>query len=191
MKKPTVVVPLVLAAVALAGCSGQSPVAPDASAAAVAGSSATERKSSSPGTYALAFTAHMGGILQEVTSLPVSSAELILMAYVTDSSGQPAAGGTVTFDYCSFKGGPPNDITRADEAPKEACEQGTASWTRLRSVSVSSGSCALLGTGYACLNFGVVAIPRDIGFRFRYSPQGSGIASGTSEAKNFTWVPAS
>ena len=191
MKNSTIVLVVVLAAVALAGCSAPPPAAPDGSAGAAGGRSATEARSSSPGTYTLSFMAHVDGGLQEVTSLPVSSAELILNAFVTNSSGQPAAGGTVTFEYCSFKGGPPNDITRADEAPKEACEQGGASWTRLRSVSVSSGSCGLLGTGYACLNFGVVAIPRDIGFRVRYSPQGSGIASGASEAKNFTWVPAS
>ena len=41
------------------------------------------------------------------------------------------------------------------------------------------------------MNFGMVTIPREIGFRFRYSPQGSGIANGTSEATNFTWLPSS
>ena len=96
----------------------------------------------------------------------------------------------MTFEYCSYKGGPPNDITRADEAPKEACEQGTATWARLRSLYVSS-VCPALEPGYACLNFGVVRLPRDVGFRFRYASQGSGIASGTSESKNFTWTAGS
>jgi hypothetical protein len=96
----------------------------------------------------------------------------------------------VTFEYCSYTGLPPNDITRPDEAPKEACEQGTGSWARLGSKSVAAGTCPSLGTGYACLDFGVVRIPRSVGFRFRYSPQGSDIAAGTSEAHNFTWVSA-
>ena len=41
------------------------------------------------------------------------------------------------------------------------------------------------------MNFGVVRLPRDVGFRFRYASQGSGIASGTSQAKNFTWTAGS
>jgi hypothetical protein len=161
------------------------------SAGAAAGPRAAVANASATGTYTLSFIARVDGTLQEVTSLPVLSTELILKAYVADSSGQPAQRGTVTFEYCSYKGGPPNDITRADEAPKEACEQGTASWARLMSLSVTAGTCPGLGTGYACVNFGIVRIPRDVGFRFRYSPQGSSIAAGTSEAKNFTWVAAS
>ena len=129
--------------------------------------------------------------LQEVTSLPVLTAELILKASVTSSTGSAAQAGTVTFEYCSYKGGPPNDITRADEAPKEACEQGTASWARLTSVSVSPGMCPGLEPGSACMNFGIVRLPRDVGFRFRYASQRSGIASGTSQSKNFTWTAAS
>ena len=97
----------------------------------------------------------------------------------------------MTFEYCSYKGGPPNDISRADEAPKEACEQGTASWARLRSFSVDSGTCPALGAGYACMNFGIVRLPRDVGFRFRYASHGSGIDSGTSQSKNFTWTAGS
>jgi len=33
-------------------------------------------------------------------------------------------------------------------------------------------------------------IPRTVGFRFKYSSKGSGIADGTSEAKDFTWTAA-
>jgi hypothetical protein len=138
--------------------------------------------------YDLSFIAWLDGNYQEVSSLPVRSRELILKAYVTDTTGLPAQKGAVTFEYCSYKGRPPNDITRPDEAPKEACEQGSASWARLASMSVSEGRCPTLGTGYACMNFGVVRIPRTVGFRFRYSPQGSGIPSGISAATNFTWV---
>ena len=47
------------------------------------------------------------------------------MAHGADSAGQPAPRGTAVFEYCSYKGRS-NDITRPDEAPKEACEQGLA-----------------------------------------------------------------
>ena len=40
------------------------------------------------------------------------------------------------------------------------------------------------------MNFGIVRIPRTVGFRFRFNGQGSGIGSGTSSAQNFTWVAA-
>ena len=134
--------------------------------------------------------ARVDGTLKEVTSLPVQTAELTLKAAVTSSTGTAAQAGTVTFEYCSYKGRPPNDISRADEAPKEACEQGTATWARLRSLYVSS-ACPALEPGYACLSFGIVRLPRDVGSRFRYASQGSGIASGTSQSKNFTWTAGS
>ena len=183
-------VPIVLAVCAFAGCSNPSPVAP-AAAASGAGESSAKPSAATAGVYTLTFMARLDGTLQEVTSLPVQTAELILKASVTSSTGGAAQAGTVTFEYCSYKGRPPNDISRADEAPKEACEQGTASWARLTSLSVYPGMCPPLGPGYACMNFGVVRLPRDVGFRFRYSPQGSGIASGTSQSKNFTWTAGS
>ena len=175
---------------ACAGCSNQTPLAPSA-AAGGAGELSAKPAAAAAGIYNLTFMAYVDGTLQEVTSVPVQTAELILKASVTSSTGSAAQAGTVTFEYCSYKGGPPNDITRADEAPKEACEQGTASWARLRSLYVSSECPALEPeTGYACLGFGIVRLPRDVGFRFRYASQGSGIASGTSQAKNFTWTAA-
>ena len=189
MKKLSLV-PIVLGVFAFAGCANPTPLAP-AAAAGGAGELSAKPSAATPGVYTLTFMARVDGTLQEVTSLPVQTAELILKASVTSSTGSAAQAGTVTFEYCSYKGGPPNDISRADEAPKEACEQGTASWARLRSLSVSSGTCPALGPGYACLNFGVVRLPRDVGFRFRYASQGSGIASGTSQSKNFTWTAGS
>jgi hypothetical protein len=183
-------VPIVLGVLAFAGCANPSPVSP-AAAAGGAGELSAKPPAATPGIYTLTFMASVGGTLQEVTSLPVRTAELMLKASVSSSTGSPARAGTVTFEYCSYKGGPPNDISRADEAPKEACEQGTASWARLRSLSVDSGTCPTLGPGYACMNFGIVRIPRDVGFRFRYASQGSGIASGTSQPKNFTWTAGS
>jgi hypothetical protein len=184
----TTVAIALLTAASFTACSGApSPAAPSTSAGA-ADSLQAKTSAAVPGVYELTFNTFHNGIYTQVSSLPVSSQELILKAHVTDSAGGPARKGTVTFEYCSYTGGPPNDITRPDEAPKEACDAGTATWARLQSMTVDSGRCPTLGLGYACSDFGIVRIPRDVGFRFRYSPQGSPIAAGTSEMKNFTWT---
>jgi len=144
----------------------------------------------SPGFYQLNFEVYSGGVYTPVSSLPVLSRELILRAYVEDSARVPAQNGTAAFEYCSYKSLPPGDIERADEAPKEACDAGIARWRRLGSRDVNAGSCPHLGVGNACFNFGIVRIPRDVGFRFKFSGKRSGIDSGVSEAANFTWTPA-
>ena len=188
-------IPALLAAWSFAACGGQSPAAPSAQSVgpSVGASSSdagltVQKAGAVPGVYALSFLARIGGIWQEVSSLTVLSQELILRAVVTDSSGAPAPQGSVAFEYCSYKKLPPNDITRADEAPAAACAQGLASWKRLASWSISGGTCPPSTPGSACMNFGVVRLPRDVGFRFRYSPQGSSIAAGTSAERDFTWV---
>ena len=184
-------VPIVVGLFAFAGCSKPTPLTPS-TAAGSPGDLSAKPPADAPGVYTLTFMASVDGTLQAVTSLPVETVQLILKASVTSSTGTAAQAGTVTFEYCSYKGRPPNDITRADEAPKEACEQGTATWARLRSVYLSS-VCPVLEPepGYACLTFGRVHLPRDVGFRFRYASQGSEIPSGTSQAKNFTWTAGS
>jgi hypothetical protein len=163
-------------AVALVACSDQTPVAstigPDAPAGVrVIGGAAI-------GSFQLSFFTHG---LEPVSSLTVFQ-ELILGAHVMDASGAPAQGGSVTFQYCSLKGGPPNDINRADEAPSAACATRDASWANLIGVPVDA-------SGNAYMNFGLVQIPRTVGFRFKYTGQGSGIANGTSAPSDFTWVP--
>jgi hypothetical protein len=55
-------------------------------------------------------------------------------------------------------------------------------------MKVDAGMCPGEGTGYACVNFGLIQRPRTIGFRFVYTAQGSGILSGVSESKDATWV---
>lgn len=168
-------VALSLAAAALVACSETLPVAPQADPET---SVALARVTPVPGVYDLSFWNR--GL--QVTTLTVGQ-ELILKAHVESATGAPAQGGSVTFQYCSLKGGPANDINRADEAPKSECENGTASWARLLSMNVNS-------SGDAYMNFGAVRIPRTVGFRFKYSSKGSGIADGTSEAKDFTWTAA-
>lgn len=168
-------------------CADRSPSAPDAVPVT------SESLSSRPGTaaagqYEISFHAAMNRILQSVPSLAVDNQELILAAHVTDVSGTAATSGIVTFQYCSYKGLPPNDITRADEAPLEACADGSATWARLTSIQMDTQGCPQLGPGYACMDFGIVHIPRTIGFRFLFSGQKSGIASGVSAPQNFEWT---
>lgn len=182
---------VILAAYAAAACAGEWAAPSSPSSVAAADLSAKPSSGGTTGVYDLSFAVFHNGVYTEVSTLPVKSDELILKAYITDSAGQPAQKGTVTFQYCSYKKGPSNDIDRPDEAPKEACADGSADWARLASKSVTEGSCPLLGIGFACVNFGVVQIPRTVGFRIRYEPQGSGITAGTSEPENFTWVEAS
>jgi hypothetical protein len=186
---PRLVVAL-LGAVSAGACATESPVGPSPSSV-MAGEQHAKGSQAAPGVYDLSFNVFQNGTYQEVSSLPVRSQELILKAYVADSTGGPARKGSVTFEYCSYSGGPANDIDRPDEAPLEACAEGTATWARLASMSVTAGRCPLLGNGYACVNFGVVQIPRDVGFRIRYEPQGSGIAAGMTLPENFTWVAGS
>ncbi len=166
----------VIGAFALVACSDQTPVTPSLNAGASGDVHVLGR--AVLGSYELSFFANG---LQPVSSLPVFE-ELTLGAHVADASGVSAQGGLVTFQYCSLKGLPPNDITRADEAPSAACATNEARWANLLSVPVD-------GSGNAYMNFGFAAIPRTVGFRFRYTGQGSGIANGFSLPKDFTWNP--
>ena len=183
----------VLCAVFAVACSSQSPVTPSDGAGVPP--SLDARPSTTTGVYDLAFfnfvpgTESQAGRYEEVTSLPVNTGSLYLKGRVTDSSGNPAQKGTVRFEYCSY-GRPYNDITRPDEAPKEACDLGTATWTLRESRTIGTfGSCppALAGAGSVCNEFGRVRIARDVGFRISYQPQGSGIPAGSSTPENFTW----
>jgi hypothetical protein len=175
----------VLVAGAFVACSDQSPVAPGATPDGVGDASLLGK--ALLGLYQLSFVS--GG--QEVSSLPVCTPgsvcqELGLKATVVDASGVPATSGTVAFEYCSFKGLPPNDPERADEAPREACKSGDGTWARLITVRVDASG------NIPVVSFGVVFIPRIVGFRFRYTGgQGSGIANGESAPENFRWCPVS
>ena len=169
----------VVAAIATAACSVERPAAPYATVDVDRAMSS--RASAAAGSYQLSFLTNG---LQPVSTLPVSGGELILKAHVADAAtGSPATDGTATFEYCSLKRLPPNDITRADEAPLETCASGDASWARLGSVGVNT-------SGDAYLSFGIVRIPRTVGFRFRYAGRRGNVASGSSAPANFTWVAA-
>jgi hypothetical protein len=168
-------------------CSDQSPISPSAGPA-VNGGAAAARAAAAAGVYDLSFNVIQAGTLQPVTTLPVSSQELILLAHVADAAGNPAQKGSVTFEYCSYKKGPPNQLSNPDEAPSSACADGSAAWARLGSRSIGFGGCPGLQPGEVCWPFGIVQIPRTVGFRFTYSSQGSGIATSTTAPEDFTWT---
>jgi len=167
---------------AISSASPGTPTPPDASAiSSDAGQvESALRAGAVAGTYDVSFL--NGG--SPVSELPVCDGELTLHGHVqAQVSGAPAQVGTILFEYCSY-GGPKNDITRPDEAPMAACEAGTARWSRLGALAVNQ-------SGDAYLDFGVVQIPRTVGFRIRYIQQHGTIASGTADPKDFTWVAAS
>ena len=166
------------AASAIMACAGDSPVSPEGFASTP---TALSRQSSQgeAGIYQLSFFTN--GLVPVTTLVAGSGGELILGALVTDAAGAPASGGSVTFQYCSLKGFPPNDISRADEAPSSACANGAGSWARLITVPVDA-------SGHAYMDFGVVMLPRTIGFRFAYTRKGGAVSSGVSASADFTWV---
>ena len=169
-------------AAALAACSPDAAVAP-VSTGQLAVVGALQARSAPVvvvGSYVLSFAdTH----LQPVSTLVVGGPELILAAHVADAAGNPAQRGSVTFQYCSLNGLPPNDITRADETPSADCATGAGTWTQLASVRVDA-------SGNAYMDFGFVRIPRTVGFRFRYTSQGGAVPSGVSAPADFTWVAA-
>jgi hypothetical protein len=145
----------VLVAGAFVACSDQSPVAPGTTPDGVGDLSLLSQPV--PGTYELSFFKSGPSGLEPVSSLPVciegsgACEELILGAHV-EASGAPAQSGAVIFQYCSFKGLPPNDIERADEAPSAACADGSATWANLpANVRVNA-------SGDAYLDFGALTL---------------------------------
>jgi hypothetical protein len=98
------------------------------------------------------------------------SGELAVIAHVRDASGAAPTGGSVTFQYCSLKGLPTNDITQPDEAPASACTDGSGRWRSLLKMRLNQ-------FGDAGMNFGSVSVVTVIGFRVVYAPEGSGVAA--------------
>ena len=161
----------------LFGCTEPSPVASSLTPEQVSVGSLAKPV---PGSYELSFFDHN---VQTITTLPVGN-ELVLHAYVQDSNGAPAQSGAVRFQFCSQGG---RSLT-TNPLPSAECDSaGAGAWVSLTTMKVNGGFCPGLGTGNACVNFGAVQLPRTIGFRFEYSPQGSGIAKGASPAMDFSW----
>lgn len=171
-------VAILLGAGAFAACADPSSLSPDI--VRTPGGALLARAAA--GSYELDFFRDGSSGLEKVSSLPVQTDELILGALVKDAGGSPARSGSVTFQYCSLKGLPPGDINRADEAPLQACADGSGKWALLGTVPVDS-------TGNAYLDFGIVQIPRTVGFRCHFSGKGTLIASGNCQPKDFLWTP--
>ncbi len=166
------IIAAVLGAVSVAGC-GQTPLSPAAPAAALSSGAASDQLGALSATYELGFLMEAPGGLQPIESTLNVGRYLVLKATVRDGAGLLATKGSVTFEYCSAKGAP---------APKASCESGSGSWKHHMSMKLDpSGFPPLSGWG-AC------STARSIGFRFRYASQGSPVASGTSAARDATWV---
>lgn len=167
----TALIYAVLASSPLLACSEQSLIGPGAALDGTVDPSL--RLAAVPGSYALDFS--------------MSGPELILTAHVEDHLGNPAEGGVVTFQYCSLKGRPRNDISQPDEAPISACADGSARWVTLGRIGIEEPIDPQQSpTGNASLNFGVVQVVNIIGFRYRYDGQRSGIADATSAPED--WI---
>ena len=162
----------------LFGCSDESPVSSSSTEQFVTESLAQ----AAPGSYQLSFLASSG---QPVSSLPVNR-ELVLHASVQDSNGVSAQRGAVKFQFCSRRGGL---SLQRDCLPKIECQSGgTGVWVLVTTMKVDAGTCPGLGSGNACVIFGLLSSPRTVGFRFEYTSQGSGIANGMSPALDFSWL---
>lgn len=100
-----------------------------------------------------------------------------LDAYVLDAFGAPATDGSATFYYCSLQGNP---------APSGTCLTGGGRWARYGSAGIIDAG---PNQGHALLGFSASQPSgTTIGFRFRYSGQGSGIASASSDnVADYTW----
>jgi hypothetical protein len=173
------IIGVVFATISAAACSGQSPVTPDAAPSASTANAGSGATDAAPGAVAGSYDLLFFENGQEVSTLPAGSGkELTLKAHVTTATGVLATSGTVSFEYCGYKGRA-NDITNPDEAPLSECLSGAASWKRLGSARVA--------TGDAFYNFGTVRYPRTVGFRFHYNGGRSGIAAGETLGEDFTW----
>lgn len=160
---------LLAATFALVACADRSPVAPIAGPDGVA--MAVEKPAT--GTYVISFLKETStGLAPAADAEPVGT-YLVLKSEVRDASGNLAQSGTVKYEYC---------VSRGDYAPSAVCNSGAGSWRRLLSMDVDPVG-SLVG-------FGACTTPRTIGFRFTFSGRSSGIASATSQSKDFTWLAA-
>lgn len=161
--------PVALVAFTCTACSGDSPVAPSASAPAVGAGNEVAAKAAAAGTYEISFLKETRQGLEPIVNTLNVGEYLVLKSQVKDASGVLAEEGLVTYEYCSLQN---------VKAPSSECEGGRGRWTRLMSMSVDPiGSLA---------GFGACSRPRAIGFRFRYTGGGD-IANGVSPSRDVTW----
>lgn len=161
--------PVALVAFTCAACSGDSPVAPGASASAVGVRNEVAAKPAAAGTYEISFLKETRQGLEPIVDTLRVGEYLVLKSQVKDAFGILAEEGLVTYEYCSLQ----NVKVKSSE-----CDIGPGRWTRLMSMSVDPiGSLA---------GFGSCSKHRTIGFRFRYTGGGD-IANGVSPSRDVTW----
>lgn len=141
-----------LSAGVLIACSDQTPVSPETADISL-GPPGLEAQPVL-GTYDLEFS--------------WSGTALTIITHVRAGNDEAPEGGSVTIQYCSLKGLPPDDITQPDEAPASACEDRSGRWRTLDMISLDP-------SGDAAYYFGPVTVVTVIGFRFTYSGRGSGV----------------
>ena len=152
---------------ASAACSEHSPVAPGPGP----GDVRLAVQTAAAGSYVISFRKETStGLAPAADAEPVGT-YLVLKSEVRDNAGNLAQSGSVTYEYC---------WSRGDYAPSSVCNGGSGSWRRHMTMRIDPVG-QLSG-------FGSCSTPRTIGFRFTYAGRGSGIASGVSEPKDFTWV---
>jgi len=157
---------MTVAAAATGACAEHVPLAPDAATAPISLALGVA------GTYELTFHTSRS-YWEPVWSVPVGT-EVMVRATVRDAAGALATSGSVTLERCTLAGSP---------APSAACAGGGGSWKRVMSVRMDPSGFPPTMEGARCSS------PRSIGFRFRYSGS-SAIASGTSQARDISWVAA-
>lgn len=155
------------ATLALAACSENSPIAPGPRP----GDVRMAVQAAATGSYVISFLKETStGLAPAADAEPVGT-YLVLKSEVRDSFGNLARSGSVTYEYCWSKG---------DYAPSSVCNGGSGSWRRHMTMTIDPVG-QLSG-------FGSCSTPRTIGFRFTFAGRGSGIASGVSQSRDFTWV---
>jgi hypothetical protein len=155
------------AILALAACSERMPVAPTAGSV----DTRVATQGAATGSYVLSFLKETStGLVAAADTEPVGT-YLVLKSEVKDAFGNVAQSGSVTYEYCWSHG---------NYAPTAVCNSGAGSWRRHMTMAIDPVG-QLSG-------FGSCSTPRSIGFRFTFAGRSSGIASGVSEARDFTWV---
>jgi hypothetical protein len=156
---------------AVAACSRESPVAPNALPIGVSSQSTAATQPVDAGTYEILFLKSTRQGLEPVLNFTLNVREyLVLKSQIRDNLGVLAEDGVVTYEYCARQ----KVKVRSSE-----CDSGQATWTRLISMPVDPvGSLA---------GFGSCSTPRTIGFRVRFNGQGGRIASGMSASQDVSW----
>ena len=86
----------------------------------------------------------------------------------------------------SARGGPVHgDVAHGRCFAFHACQP---SYARLNGVRISESFCLDGAPGTACAFYGVVVMPRTVGFRFTFRSQRGDIADGESQPQDFLWT---